>query len=119
MVDAWPAELPQCLNIGYSEGEGDGILEYKPDAGVSITRLRTSAVVRPLSGQIKVERSQLAILRQFFNVTLIKGALPFNFPDPTVLGETLLVRFPKGSQISWQQIGGGTYRVPISLEVLP
>jgi hypothetical protein len=119
MVDAWPAELPQCLNVGFSESEGDGILEYKPDAGPSITRLRSSASVRPLSGQMRLNRAQVAVLRNFYKVTLIGGSLPFTFPDPTVIGETLLVRFPKGSPPNWQQIGGGVFRTGISFEVLP
>lgn len=119
MVDAWPAELPQCFNVGFSEGEGDGILEYKPDAGPSIMRLRSSASVRPLSGQMRLSRAQVAILREFYRVTLLGGALPFSFPDSTVTGETLLVRFAKGSQPAWQQIGGGMFRSSLSFEVLP
>lgn len=119
MVDAWPAGLPQCFNVGFSEGEGDGILEYKPDAGPSIVRLRSSASVRPLSGQMRLTRAQVAILRNFYKVTLIGGSLPFTFPDPTVIDGTLLVRFPKGSPPAWQQVGGGVFRSAISLEVLP
>lgn len=119
MADAWPATLPQCLVVGYAEGLADNVLEYQPDIGPPITRRRSSTATRPLSGQMKMTRAQIAILKSFFEVTLDEGALPFEFPDPTATGETLLVKFPKGSQPSWQQIGGGVYRVAIALTVLP
>jgi hypothetical protein len=90
-----------------------------PQRRLLITRLRSSASVRPLSGQMRLTRAQVAVLRNFYKVTLIGGSLPFTFPDPTVTGETLLVRFPKGSPPNWQQIGGGVFRTGISFEVLP
>jgi hypothetical protein len=119
VVDAWPSELPQCFIVGFNEGEGDGLIEYKPDTGPSISRIRSSAAVRPLSGQMRLTRAQIAILRNFYKVTLMRGALPFEFPDPTVIGEVLLVRFPKGSQPAWQQVAGGIFRASLNFEVLP
>lgn len=118
MVDAWPAELPQCFNIPYSDGLGDGLAETQPDVGPPMSRRRTTAVTRPLSGSMRMTRAQLATLRTFFNTTLFLGALPFTFTDPTFGGE-ILVKFPKGSQPSWQQTSPGVYRVSISLMVLP
>jgi hypothetical protein len=119
VAETWPVELPQCFIVGFSEGEGDGLLEYKPDAGPSITRRRTSAAVRPLSGQMRLTRAQVVTLRDFYNATLMGGALPFSFPDPTVIGGTLLVRFPKGAAPSWQQVTGGVFRSTLTFEVLP
>ena len=119
MVDAWPADLPQCFVRGYSEGMADGRVSVQPDQGPDIVRGRTSSAVRPLSGQMKMTRAQVATLRNFCDVTLDRGALPFEFPDPTVTGETLLVRFAKGSLPGWQEAAGGIYTVRISLEVMP
>jgi hypothetical protein len=120
MVDAWPAGLPQCFIVGYSEGAGDGgVLEYQPDQGPSISRRRTAAATHPLSGQMRMTRDQIATLRAFLYTTILGGSLPFTFPDPTATGETLLVKFAKGSLPNWQQIGGGIYRVTISMTVLP
>lgn len=118
MVDAWPAGLPQCLVVGYSDGEGDGLVEYSPDMGPPISRQRSTAVTRPLSGSMRMTRAQIAILNTFVKTTLLGGSLPFNFTDPT-FGGTILVKFPKGSLPSWQQTGPGKYRVNISLSVLP
>ncbi len=118
MVDAWPSDLPQCLVVGYADGEGDGLIETQPDVGPPITRRRSAAVVRPLSGSMRMTKAQIAILSTFFRTTLAGGALPFSFPDPT-FGGTILVKFPKGSQPSWQQTAVGFYRVNVSLVVLP
>lgn len=119
MTDAWPVTLPQCLNVGYSEGLADNLIETQPDAGPPISRRRSTAGVRPLSGQMKMTRAQIATLKTFVHTTLMEGALPFTFDDPTATGGTLLVKFVKGSLPSWQQIGGGVYMVSISLTVLP
>jgi hypothetical protein len=118
MVDAWPTTLPHCLNVGYSEGLGDGLIETQPDQGPPISRRRSSAVARPLSGEMRMTRAQIADLRTFIYTTLLGGSLPFSFADPTA-GGTLLVKFAKGNLPSWQQIGGGVYRVNIALTVLP
>jgi len=119
MADAWPSELPQCLIVGYSEGLGDGALEYKPDQGPAISRRRTTAVTRLLSGQMRMTRAQISGMRAFIDTTLLGGTLPFEFPDPTVIGGTLLVKFGKGELPSWQQVTGGIFRVNLSFTVLP
>ncbi|MGM4891271.1 hypothetical protein [Tardiphaga sp. 839_C3_N1_4] len=119
MVDAWPAEFPQELEQnGFSEGVGDGVLEYQPDQGPSISRRRTSAVMRPLSGTMQMSAAQIATLRTFFDTTLMGGALPFEFPDQIQDG-TLLVKFPKGAGPSWSALSGELYRVQLSMMVLP
>lgn len=119
MVDAWPVDLPQCFSLPFSESEGDGVFEYQPDQGPPISRRRTSAVTRPLSGTMRMSGDQLASMRAFRNGVLLSGALPFEFPDQTVHGNTLLVRFVKGSPPSWQRIGPDSWRVSISLMVMP
>ncbi|MDA9511162.1 hypothetical protein XI09_42230 [Bradyrhizobium sp. CCBAU 11386] len=119
MADPWPATLPQCFILGYSEGMPDGVAEVQPDIGPPISRGRSSSAPRPLSGQMRMTRAQLATLKAFVAVTLDRGALPFEFPDPTTIGATLLVKFPKGSLPSWQQTAAGVYRVSLTLTVLP
>jgi hypothetical protein len=119
MVDAWPDTLPQAFQQDdYSEAEADGLLEYAPDTGPSITRLRTTAAMRPLSGSMDMTGVQLATLRNFWGDTLVKGSLPFTFPDQ-LGGDPLLVKFPKGSAPSWGEILDDLYRVKINLMVLP
>ncbi|WP_204349175.1 hypothetical protein, partial [Klebsiella pneumoniae] len=74
MTDAWPNTLPQCLNVGFGEAVGDGLLESQPDAGPPMVRRRSSAVTRPLSGQMRMTRVQIGYLRTFFETTLMGGA---------------------------------------------
>lgn len=119
MADTWPATLPQCFAVGYSEGLGDNLAEYQPDIGPPISRRRSSAATRPLSGQMKLTRAQRATLKTFFEVTLDQGALAFEFPDPASAGDTLLVKFAKGDAPTFQQIAPGFYRVTLQLTVLP
>jgi hypothetical protein len=119
MVDAWPAGLPQYFDLPFSESEGDGLIEYQPDQGPPITRQRTSAVTRPLSGTMRMTGAQLAAVREFRMTTVSGGSLPFAFPDQTARGSVLLVKFAKATPPSWQRIGVDAWRVTIALTVLP
>ena len=69
------------------------------------------------NGVMRMTAAQKAALKQFYEVTIDMGALPFNFPDQE--GGTVLVRFAKGSQPTWLQTARGIYRVNISLVVMP
>lgn len=121
MVDSWPGTLPQAMQgDAFSEGVGDGLLEYTPDTGPPITRRRTTSSVRPLSGTMLCTSAQIAIFKTFFNTTLLGGSLPFDFPDQLQSG-TLLVKFVKGSLPTWPQApgGGDNYLLNLSFQVLP
>jgi hypothetical protein len=119
MVDAWPATLPQfVLQSGYSEGEGDGNVEYKPDAGPTITRRRSTADMRPLSMSFELSREQKAALREFYEVTLLNGSLPFTFPAPSEDGDYLL-KFQKGGAPRYASLGGNEFSASMSVWILP
>lgn len=119
MVDAWPSTLPQkVLQGGYSEGVGDGLLEYQPDTGPPMTRLRTSANPRPIAVNFELTSAQLQTLIAFFTTTLIGGSLPFNFPA-VIENTTYLVKFQKGGLPKWTSLGGDYFNVTMSIWVLP
>lgn len=118
MADPWPAELPQCFNVPFSSGMGDGRIAYQPDKGPAIMRRRTSSTVKTVSGQMRMTRDQVGALQDFIETTLLGGSLPFTFKDPTSQ-ETVLVRLPDGSLPDWRQISGGSFLVSMQLEVLP
>jgi hypothetical protein len=106
MPNAWPGTLPQKLLLnGASLGVGDGLIEYAPDTGPSITRRRTTAVMRPLQGSMVLTDAQVTTFEIFFFSTLLNGALPFTFPDPRT-GATLLVKVPKGTPPNYAPQGG-------------
>lgn len=118
MADPWPVTLPRNFIAGYTDGFPDTTISTDPDIGPPITRRRSTAGVRPLSGSMRMTRAQLATLKTFFEVTIEGGALPFTFPDPSFGGD-VLVKFDKGRMPSWVQVTAEIFRVNISLLVLP
>lgn len=119
MVDAWPNTLPQALQLsGASLGMGDGLVEYQPQQGPSISRRGTTTVMRPLVGQMILSNAQVTAFETFFYTTLANGALPFNFPDPRT-GATVLVKFTKQTPPSYAGLGGDNFLLSLSLMVMP
>lgn len=119
MPGAWPSTLPQALLVsGASKGVGDGLIENQPDTGPSMTRRRSSAVMRPLMGSMILSAAQIATFETFFYTTVLFGSLPFTFPDP-ITGASLLVKFTKGALPGWVPLGGQNFQLSLSLLVLP
>jgi len=119
MPEIWPAGLPQNVLVsGYSEQMGDGVIEYAPDSGPTITRAGTSAAPRPMAMAFEATSAQISILMTFVQTTLLGGSLPFSLPAP-VGGGTYLVKFQKGYLPKWTALGGDTYNVAASLWILP
>jgi hypothetical protein len=119
MTNVWPGTLPQQLLLnGASLGVGDGLLEYQPDTGPSITRRRSSAVMRPLSGTMILSSAQMTTFESFFYTTILGGSLPFTFPDPRT-GASLLVKFTKQGQPTYTPQGADNYLLSLNLAVLP
>lgn len=119
-VDTWPASptLPQrLLAETYSEGFADGRLVSQMETGPAKVRRRSSAMPRPIKGEMIMTAAQVASLRTFFNTTLIGGSLPFNFPDPITYPTTILVRFAGG--VPAVSAFGSRYKVALDLEILP
>lgn len=120
MTEAWPIDLPQSFEVGgYSEGVADNLLENQPDIGPPIRRRRSTANVRPMGGSMLVTESQLGVFRNFFDVTLLSGSLPFNFPQQISPAIDILVTFSKQSLPTWRPIGGGYWRLNLTFWVLP
>lgn len=119
MTDVWPVGLPQYLQMaGASKGMGNGLLEYAPEVGPSITRRRTTARMRPISGSMICSSAQITTFETFYNTTIIGGSLPFNFPDPRT-GSTLLVKFTAENPPNYTPLGGDNYQLALVLMELP
>lgn len=117
--ETWPTALPQRLLLaGASLGAGDGLVEYQPDHGPSITRRATTAVMRPLVGSMVCTDAQITAFEAFFYGTVMNGALPFSFPDPRT-GATLLVRFTKATPPNYVPLGADNYQLNLSMMVMP
>jgi hypothetical protein len=103
---------------GASVGMGDGLVEYQPQQGPSISRRATTAVMRPITGSMVCSNAQISLFETFFYTTLMNGALPFTFPDPRT-GAAVLVKFTKQTPPSYVPIGGDNYQLQLSLMVMP
>jgi len=118
MAEVWPSTLPQDFLVdGYSEGIADVRLRSQMDVGPAKVRRRSSAGVRPLSGNMNLTGEQLSALETFINVTTQGGTLAFTFPDPRSDGD-LLCRFSENMP-TWTIVGPNIYSVSLQLEVLP
>jgi hypothetical protein len=83
MPQLWPESLPQQFDKeGYQDSFADNRLMTNPELGPSLIRSRYSSMSRKLGGVMKMNKSQLNTLRNFWKVSTLDGKLPFNFPDP-------------------------------------
>jgi hypothetical protein len=118
-MDAWPDDLPQAFQLDqFSESEGNGLVEYAPEYGPSITRLATTAVMRPLSGWMICSGAQRSSFRTFFRTTILQGSLPFIMPAPGG-GDPLTVKFTQATPPTWNYLGGDNWQLNMSLVELP
>lgn len=112
----WPATLPQKFLVrNYAEGGKDNLVRSENEIGPAKVRRRASAAVRPVSGAIIVDDTQLATLRSFIADTIGDGALAFTFPAQSEAG-TWLVRFREPIEIVPI---GVQWEIAIELEILP
>lgn len=139
-VPSWPSELSQRLQTGsFSTSPRDGRLRTAPETGPKLTRRRTSANSKPVSGQFECGFDGLGRLERFWDETLAGGVLPFSFPTQTLDNLSLLtadgqqllteadapilitsydlVVFSEKYQVA--PVGGRWFRVSINLEVMP
>lgn len=117
MADAWPNSLPQNLESdGFSEELGDNTIRSTMEVGLDKVRKRYTKSVDKVTGQMKLDATQYATLKNFYKTTLNSGTLPFTFLDP-ITQESNDYRFlstPKS-----RSIGGNYFLVTMSWEKLP
>ncbi len=120
MAEVWPVGLPQYVLVqGYSEDAvGDNLVETSPDIGPPISRPRATAAAREMSFNMELSKEQVAILTEFYEVTLAMGSLTFTFPAPSRAG-TYLVKFKKDGRPKMSGAGGRYFMVSMSVWILP
>lgn len=117
MADAWPGSLPQKLETeGFSRGIGANTIRSNMEVGLDKIRKRYTKQIDPLSGTMKIDRTQYTALQTFYLVTLNAGILPFEFTDP-ITNTTTEYRFT--SPPSFRSIGGNYFVVTLNWEVMP
>jgi hypothetical protein len=117
VIPNWPATLPQCLEvIGYGTALQSNLLRTAMDTGPAKVRRRSTAGVRPVTGRITVDKTDLATLVAFFDDSTLSGAIRFAWTDPDT-GAAVEMRFVSPPQ--WTAHGAGKYLVALDLEILP
>jgi len=109
--------LPETYVLGsWAPGFAARFTEFAADRGPAPRRARFAVASRAEAMQMDLTTAQLTALRTFFETTLSGGALPFLMFDPGG-GADRLVRFAAAPAPAF--LVPGTWRVAISLEVLP
>lgn len=115
-IAVWPVTLPdQLLQRGYSQSCKNVVLKSSMEIGPAKYRRRSTAGVQPVSGNLVIDKDQLADLREFYDDTLLGGSLRFSWKDPVSLAACEF-RFTESP--SWT-INSGWYNAAIQLELLP
>lgn len=110
----WPVTLPQSpLIASLSMQDQDARLIFKPDVGPPIRRARYTATSRVIGFQMILTQRQLAILDTFYNTTLGRGVLDFDWIDPST-GKVSTFSFNAPYQIA-NLMAFDVYSVAISL----
>lgn len=113
----WPYSLPDELLVDGFRGEFPKTkLRTEMDAGPAKQRRRFTATVEPLSGSIEVTSDQLERLQRFHNTDCAGGASEFLWAHP-VTRDRVRMRFV--TEPAYSSLGGGYFKVDLSLEVMP
>lgn len=81
---SWPASLQQCFNSGsWNEQPQDVAIRNEPDTGPTKSRQRYTNPERTIQGTIWLrDEADWITFRDFYDVSLAGGTLPFDFEHP-------------------------------------
>jgi hypothetical protein len=83
MAATWPITLEQLLNeSGFAIEFPKSWIESETDIGPKKRRRRTTQTYEKLSCSILMEKSLYTTFKNFYDVTLSGGTLPFEFAHP-------------------------------------
>ena len=118
----WPAGLPQAPQLrALREQPPELTVRTSMDVGPAKIRRRQTAGVRRFTIEIKLTRTQLALLDEFFIDTLAGGALAFQWTQHRT-GDLIDYRFlgpPEYAPMAPRQGGSELWMATFSIEALP
>ncbi len=113
----WPASLPQYVLVeGYSEAPPQNTIRTSMDVGPPKMRRRSTAAVRPITGNQHMNKTQVAALDTFYVTTLNSGVDQFDWVHPRTQSA---VDFRFTAPPQYESLGGTAWMVTLSLEVMP
>jgi len=118
MLDRYPSNLP-LFDIGWNVKPKSNWLVSTPERGPSKRRLLTTAQPKIHTGTCIMTQAQLDDFISFWEDFLLDGVQSFLYPDYiSGMDDWIEVRFAE--PYSYVQNGDGrTYKLTISIEVLP
>jgi len=82
-ISGWPITLPQCpILTSWNEQTQGNRINFKPEIGPVKLRRKTSAKNWLSNAEFRMNNTQLATFKTFYESTLQDGALPFVWPHP-------------------------------------
>jgi hypothetical protein len=81
-IPTWPATLPiYSLKDGHSvSSDAEETVTSDMEDGLPITRPKRLFTLTPVSLSFRLTPAQWVVLRDFWRITLVHGASPFNMP---------------------------------------
>jgi len=117
MPAVWPASLPQdMLYPNFQEEMPARVVRTRMDAGPAKARPRFTAAPTPLHGSVRLDITQRATFRTFYDSTLAGGALSFDWKHP-VTGVACTMRFTGDPRIRAR--AANIFEADLDLEILP
>jgi hypothetical protein len=110
---SWPAALPQWVLVdGFSYAPVSTVAQISTEAGEPLSRARFTGELMDIGAVIEVDLSLVSLFRDFWQVDLGRGALPFLKNDP-IFGEArrvILTAPPK-----YVPLGGTRWQIIMAL----
>lgn len=117
-MSAWPTTLPTTpLISGFNRTYMEHKDTFKPTGGKSTDVLYFTAVPEIFTVSFLVNKSQRAILHNFYKVTTLFGTQYFTFTDPETF-DTIQVRFV-GTPPAYVAESDNWFKASFQLETLP
>lgn len=83
MAQAWPSGFQDRLNVeSFQFAIGDTLIRSEMETGPKKVRRRFTKAIDKFSCSMTLTRSQYATFRNFYDVTLNAGSLPFTYKHP-------------------------------------
>lgn len=119
-MPTFPSTIPLPLPV--SGSPESGTIRTNMDTGYAKVRRRFTAVVEPISFQLRVTGTQFETLRDFFTDDTLSGSLAFDMNDPK---DDVTKEYRFTSNIGWNLVSGASgpddrvYDVTLNMELLP
>lgn len=118
-MEAWPSQFQTKLNADNFDYQiGDTRIESDVDAGPTKVRSRYTDGVDQYTCSIDIGFSDVAVLKNFWKVTLSNGTRTFAYNDP-FSGTPAEFRFASAPRVSPLGRGGIKFRVSMSWIRMP